>query len=73
MTAKPKRPSDISQRAKMIVDIAAGEVEETESTPTEKRASKAGKKGGPARARALTPEQRSDIARTAAEARWKKR
>lgn len=29
-----------------------------------------GKKGGPARARALSPEQRSDIARRAAEARW---
>ena len=70
---RKKRPRDISQRAKLIVDIATGEVEEPQSTPTEKRASKAGKKGGPARARALTSEQRSDIARLAAEARWKKR
>lgn len=31
-----------------------------------------GKKGGPARAEALTPEERSAIAKKAAEARWKK-
>ena len=35
--------------------------------------SKGGQKGGKARAKTLTPEQRSDIARTAAEARWKKK
>jgi hypothetical protein len=32
-----------------------------------------GAKGGRARADKLTPEQRTDIARTAASARWKKR
>lgn len=32
-----------------------------------------GKKGGPARARKLTKKQRSDIAKKAAAARWKKR
>ena len=31
-----------------------------------------GKKGGKARAKKLTPEQRSDIARRAAQARWGK-
>lgn len=31
-----------------------------------------GKKGGKARAKSLTPEQRSEIARLAAQARWKK-
>lgn len=30
-----------------------------------------GLKGGPARAKKLTPEQRQDIARKAARARWK--
>ncbi len=73
MTAKRKRPRDVSQRAKLIVDIATGEVEEPQATSTEKRASKAGKKGGVARAKALTPEQRSEIASLAAAARWKKR
>jgi hypothetical protein len=33
---------------------------------------KGGKKGGLARAAALSPEQRSDIARKAVQARWKK-
>lgn len=33
---------------------------------------KGGKKGGKARARSLTPEQRSEIAKKAAETRWKK-
>jgi hypothetical protein len=32
---------------------------------------KGGKKGGLMRAQSLTPEQRSDIARSAAAARWK--
>jgi hypothetical protein len=68
----PKRPKDFSQAAKMVVDIATGQVEDREPTAKELRASKGGAKGGPARARALTDQQRSEIARTAAEARWKK-
>jgi hypothetical protein len=73
MNAKsPKRPRDPNQLAKMVVDIATGEREEAAETATEKRASKAGKKGGPARANALTAEQRSEIASIAAQARWKK-
>ena len=70
---KPKRPRDPNQLAKLMVDIASGEEEEAEETATEKRASKAGKKGGPARAKALTPAQRSEIASIAAQARWKKK
>lgn len=73
MTAKrPKRPRDANQLAKRIADIATGAVEDCSKRPTVKRATKAGQKGGPARAKTLTPEQRSDIARTAAAARWKK-
>ena len=68
----PKRPRDFSQAAKLVVDIASGEVAVQTQSTTVKRASKAGQKGGPARARALTPEQRSEIAREAAAARWKK-
>lgn len=70
---RPKRPRDLNQWAKRMVDIATGEVEDTSEKPTVKRAQKAGQKGGPARAKALTPEQRSEIARAAAAARWKKR
>ncbi len=72
MTAKKKRPRDISQRAKLVVDIATGQEEEGAPTPKEVRARKAGKKGGPARAKALTPKQRSEIASLAAAARWKR-
>jgi hypothetical protein len=59
MTKQPKRPRDPAQLAKFIVDIATGEAEDPEPTPKEVRASKGGSKGGPARARALTDEQRS--------------
>lgn len=69
---KPKRPRDPNQLAKLMVDIASGEIEETEKTVLQKRAAKGGKKGGKARAKALTPEQRSEIASIAAKARWKK-
>jgi hypothetical protein len=35
MTARKKRPRDFAQRAKMIVDIATGEIEDREPTPEE--------------------------------------
>ena len=69
---KPKRPRDPNQLAKMMIDLATGEESEPEETALTKRASKAGAKGGPARAKALTPAQRSEIASIAAQARWKK-
>jgi hypothetical protein len=73
MTGKPpKRPRDPNQLAKLITDIATGEADEAQETVFTKRASVAGTKGGPARAASLTPEQRSEIARVAASARWKK-
>jgi hypothetical protein len=55
-----------------MIDIASGEVTESQPTAKQVRARKAGAKGGPARSKALTQEQRSEIARTAAAARWKK-
>jgi hypothetical protein len=71
-TKRLPRPRDPIQLGKLIVDIATGQVQEPEESKTEKRARGAGRKGGPARAAALTPEQRSEIARVAAAARWKK-
>lgn len=68
----PKRPRDPNQLAKLITDIATGETGDANETVRTKRASVAGQKGGPARAAALTPDQRSSIAREAAAARWKK-
>jgi hypothetical protein len=68
-----KRPADVVGNAVHVMKIATGQISEDEASPTTIRAAKAGKKGGPARARTLTSEQRSEIARTAAAARWKKR
>lgn len=70
--SRPTRPRDTNQLAKHIVDVATGEVEEGEETPKERRSRKAGIAGGAARAQALTPDERSRIARIAAQARWKK-
>jgi hypothetical protein len=69
MSDKPKRPRDANQLAKSIVDIATGEDREKEKA---KGQVKGGEIGGRRRAEVLTPEQRSDIARAAAQARWKK-
>jgi hypothetical protein len=72
-----KRPRDPNQLAKLIVDIATGEAEDLISTTKKKAASVRGRsgglKGGKARAKTLTPAERSDIARVAATARWKKK
>ena len=66
----PIRPRDPNQLAKSIADLATGETKE--KVPLES-ARKGGLKGGKARAKALTPEQRSEIASVAARARWKKK
>ena len=69
-----KRPRDPAQLAKQVFDIATGEEQDTVS-PQKKRpaAQRAGGRiGGKARAKKLTPEERRDIARIAASARWKK-
>lgn len=68
-----KRPRDPNQLAKMVVDIAIGEAEDTVSDSKRHRSGKtaSGKKGGPARAAALTPNERRIIAQKAAAARWK--
>jgi hypothetical protein len=70
----PKRPRDPNQLAKLIVDIAIGEVRDDAADKkliAPKRGRAGGLKGGTARARRLTPQERSDIARIAAQARWK--
>jgi hypothetical protein len=72
MTKTPKRPRDPNQLAKLITDIATGDASDSQETTFSKRASVAGTKGGPARATSLSPKQRSEIARMAASARWKK-
>jgi hypothetical protein len=65
---------DLNQLAKSIVDIATGETKDTnikKKLPADKvKGRSGGLKGGEARANKLTAEQRSDIAKKAAQARW---
>jgi hypothetical protein len=71
-----KRPRDPAQLAKLIVDIATGEVEDRTDDGKDAAAVERGKvgglKGGRARATNLTAERRSEIARAAAEKRWRR-
>ena len=76
-SSKPHR--DANQAAKHILDQLTGDApkEEPPQAPVRNPAAVAlgalgGKKGGSARAAALTPAQRSEIAKKAASGRWKK-
>ena len=72
MTTRPKRPRDVNQLAKLIVDLSTGEAKDIAETERVVAGRSGGLKGGAARAKKLSAEQRSDIARLAAQARWKK-
>ena len=68
-----KRPRDPIQLTKLIGDIAIGEVEDVISEKKKKpRGRLGGLKGGTARAKKLTSKQRIEIAKIAANVRWKK-
>jgi len=71
--AGPKRPRDPNQLAKLIVDIATGEIEDTLSETKKhppKRGRAGGLKGGKARAAKLPASMRKAIAKKAAKVRW---
>ena len=87
-TGKKKKEHDFSLTAFRVVQEATGEsaqgvilnavsvreqsqAERHEAAVTLGRAG--GRKGGPARAKKLTPEQRTEIAQRAAKARWGKK
>ncbi len=74
-----KRPRDVNQLAAFLVDAVTGEtapdsapVDDGKDPAAVALGRKGGKKGGAARAKALTPEQRREIAQKAAAARWGK-
>ena len=64
-----KRPSNPVAAGVLIARIATGEAEE-EYVDQERRAR--GRKGGVARAAALTPTERKRISKRAIDARWRK-
>ena len=77
MPKRSRKPRDLNRLATAIVQEATGEA--PEEPPSDKNPHAValgrlgGQKGGAARAKKLTPEQRREIARRAAEARWRHR
>lgn len=72
-----KRPVDVNELAFQVVGEATGEIEPVDPDAGKDPAAvalgrKGGLKGGKARAERMTPEQRSEAARKAANARWQK-
>jgi hypothetical protein len=79
-SSNPKRPRDPNQLAKLVVDRGTGNgepapepVEPDKDPAAVALGRKGGLKGGPARAKKLTAEQRSESAKKAAKARWAKK
>src|SRR5438105_6405830 len=75
--AKPKRPRDPNQLAKLIVDISTGQAQEQDPAEGKNAAAVAlgrlgGVKGGRARAKKLSRVERVAIAQNAAKTRWAK-
>ncbi len=62
-----KRPADINKLAARIVEVSTGDAD----VPGPRRAG--GLKGGKARAKALSSQERKEIAQKAAKARWQNR
>jgi hypothetical protein len=76
MAKNPKRPRDINQLAKLLVDMATGEAPPDTKTDDGKNPAAValgrlgGLKGGKARAASLSKKKRVAIARKAAAKRW---
>ncbi len=67
-----KRPADVIGTAIKVAKIATGEIEDTAAADGKnKAAQELGRKGGQARAKSLSKKRRSEIARRAAEKRWR--
>ena len=67
-----KRPADVIGNAVKVMRIATGEeTEDVVDDGKDKAAQALGKRGGRARADALSPKRRKEIAKRAAAARWK--
>jgi hypothetical protein len=68
-----KRPADVIGNAIMIAKIATGEIKDITTEDGKNAAAVAlGRMGGKARAEGLSARKRKEIAKRAAEIRWKK-
>ena len=69
-----KRPADVIGNAVHVMKVLTGEADDG-APPDEGKdpaAQAMGRKGGAARAKAMTPERRAEIARAAALGRWRR-
>jgi hypothetical protein len=76
MAKRKKKEHDFAVTAFRVVQEATGQIEEEpekEKPDYSALGRKGGLKGGKARAEKLTPEERSKIAKIAANARWRKK
>lgn len=68
-----KRPADVVSNAVHIMRVLTGEADDGAPDDGKDKAAQAmGRKGGAARAAAMTPERRAEIARAGAAKRWTK-
>ncbi len=68
-----KRAADVNARAVLIGKIATGEVEDVTTDDGKNAAAVAlGRMGGKARAAVMSARKRKEIAKKAAESRWRK-
>jgi len=74
MPKRSSKPADVNRRAAAVVAQATSEEPvdpyEGKNPAAVELSRRGGRKGGKARAEKLTPEQRSEIAKKAAAARW---
>lgn len=78
MPDRSRKPRDLNQMAAAIVESATsdeprGDPDEGKNPAAVALGRLGGQKGGKARAAKLTPEQRSEIAKKAAQTRWNDR
>ena len=69
-TKRIPRPRDPIALAKLIGDIATGQVVDAVEDGKDPAAAAMGKRGGAARAASMTPARRTDIAKKGAAKRW---
>lgn len=68
-----KRPTDVNQLAHSILTDVIAKTEQPAKDPiAQELGRRGGKVGGKRRAQNMTPEQRSQAAKQAADARWRK-
>jgi hypothetical protein len=72
MAKQSKKPADLNRLAAAIVGDATDETPQEPESRQVQAGRIGGMKGGKARAKELSPKRRTEIARAAASARWKK-